>query len=76
MSRPELRRDPAIASQRKIVQAAAMAMVQSASAASVASDVAQQAVEDAISGDLIAASPELASTIHDITTRLSALEAP
>ena len=72
MARPERRPNLAGIQQRLIAQAAATAIVQGASIAAAA----QETVDAAISGDLIAASPELAATIGDLTDRIVALETP
>lgn len=69
MARPEIRINPG----RRVPpmsQAAAAAMMAVASAKAEAQDM----IDAAVSGDLIAASPALAAAINDIDARLTALE--
>lgn len=70
MSRPELGRNPALGQTRLVAQIAASAIVQSASGTAAAIEAAQTSIDSAVAGDLIAASPTLATKLGEIETRL------
>jgi hypothetical protein len=76
MARPERRIDTGRQQQARAAQVAAAATVAAASSAAAVAEQAQAAIDTAIGGDLIAASPTLASRIGDIESRLEDLETP
>jgi delta-aminolevulinic acid dehydratase/porphobilinogen synthase len=72
MARVERPRNPNMGQAQIIARATSAAIVQGASVAAAA----QETVDAAIGGDLIAASPVLAGKIDEIEERIDALETP
>jgi hypothetical protein len=76
MARPERRIDTTRQQQARLSQQTAAVTVAAASSAAAVAEQAQEAIDTAIAGDLIAASPSLFDKINEIEGRLDDLETP